>query len=784
MNTFTSSGPIAASGLRLFIAAALVALGGLGFTHSVDAADAVHFLGPTGITGQTSAKRIVVTRVAEGSPAFGKIRPKMVILGVNGMAFEADARREMGLAIDAAESKQADGALALTVKGRADPITLQLTPLGSYAETAPFHCDKTNSLITRVADKLVETGDYKAGRLDVGWLALMATGEDKYIDIVKRDLPKEEWVKPDQAKIDAVIRGDEDMGYVGWNWGYQCIVLGEYQLLTGDKSMLPALRTYAVALAEGQDPAGIWGHRMATERRGGRLPGYSHINQPSLTCFIGMLMARKCGVDDPKLQRAIERTHAFYSRFTDRGAIPYGNHQPYTHIFNNNGTSGSLAVAMSIYGDRQGAAFFSRLAATAYDEMETGHASHYFNILWTPLGAAVTGPQVNQQFFEKTRWFNTIVRTFDNRFTFDGGEAKGGNSSGSHLLAYCLPRRAIYITGKNADDSIWLDADEATAVIHMSKIDYKTKSVDELIGLLDHWAPQVRRRAVWTLREREFTFLDRLDELITKGTKNQKSSAIGFYGYKCPAETAAARLDLLGAILVDDKEDPEIRADAAASLSFLGEPAYKYFDDMLRLLLADEPDDPFQLVDASVGKSLVTLCANPFEAGLVKDKDLFYQATQKLADHGWQSARADAMRLMQGMPLDDFYRVGDTVKRVVLNREASYTSYHNPGSSVLAGALVLKHLNVKEGMEWGWATMDTLDGKGSFKINAVLRILAAYGPHARPYVEKISADPKMLATFSGGRWSKIWKGLVAAAKLEPADKLITFEQAKQAGRDN
>ena len=73
---------------------------------------------------------------------------------------------------------------------------------------------------------------------------------------------------------------------------------------------------------------------------------------------MGMLLARKCGVQEPEVNRAIEKTHTFFASFIGKGELPYGVHNPFTNIFNNNGKCGVAAVVMSLYGDREGASFF------------------------------------------------------------------------------------------------------------------------------------------------------------------------------------------------------------------------------------------------------------------------------------------------------------------------------------------------------------------------------------------------------------------------------------------
>lgn len=728
---------------------------------------------------QGSKNTFNVQSVDKGSPADGKIKKGDVIIGANGVKFSKHARQELAAAIDIAESGK--GVLSLMMKD-GQKTDLQLQGLGSYSNTAPWDCKKTSAIVTRIADQMVRTKSYAKGNVAVGWIGLLATGEKKYIDIVRKQLPQQNWAqKPDLEKLAALLRGDTDMGYIGWYWGYQMIAMAEYHLATGDKSVLPALNAYALTMARGQDPAGIWGHRLATVKRNGRLPGYAHINNPSLSTLIGMQMALKCPVKDKEeIQQGVNRSVAFYKTYAGEGALPYGVHDPNTRIFNNNGSSAMAALVMTLAGEKEAARFFSQQSAAAHNIQETGHATHYFNVLWTPLGANVAGPKTSQAFFKRANWVRTLYRTWDDKFTYDGKFSKQCNDDGSLLLAYCLPRKQLYITGKNADESLWVKDSEVDAVISASEIDYNSLSEDELIGLFGHSAPQVTRRAVWTLRERKGNFIPKVAALIKKGTDIEQRSAIGFFGYKCPPEWATPQLKLMGSVLQDTNEHPKVRSAAANAIAWRGKDAYPYYQDMLKLVVADKPDDHFGIINKELASSMSILAPDPYAAGLVKDKDLFYQAALKLADNPRQGARASGLKMLRSMPKSDFHIVADKVKHVAINKDPNYHSYHNPMASVQSAALILAELDVKEGLEWSWAMLEAPDGKFGFKARAILSIMTAYGPSAKPYLDKIRADPKLKRGLTSGRWKKMYDAMVKSVEGGKPEKLVPFEQAKKA----
>jgi len=742
-----------------------------------------HHLGPTGLFGVTSPTNIKITKVQEGSPADGKVKVGDVIVGAGGAAFEENTRRRLADAIDLAETEKAKGVLTLTLEG-GKKVDLQLKVLGAYSDTAPYNCPKADAIITQTADYLVKTG--KFGRLKIGLLGLLATGEQKYIDVVKGVLHQADWAKPD---LKLTLQGTSK----AWYWGYTALLLCEYYLLTGDEYVLPAIKAYSVAIAQGRDAAGLWGHRMADPgvNRGqlhGRLHGYAVMNQSSLPLFISLLLADKCGIRHPEVQAGIKQTGAFYNNFIGRGTLPYGVHDPKPKSYNNNGMSGLAAVAMALRGNRRGAAFFSRMSAAAHNTMETGHTGHYFNQLWTGLGADLAGPETSAAFFKETRWLHTLNRTWDGNFTYDGCGYKNGTFSyrglsdaGSHLLNYCLERRKLYITGRDADKSIWLKGREVRDTIALATMDYGNMSDEQLLALFGHPMPAVRVRAIWTLRPRKHKLMRSIRKMLKEGTGLQRNSAIGYFGYGCPKETATLVQDDLALILRDAKEDMSLRATAAYSLCWLGEAAYPYFNDMLKLVVAEKPEDKLGRIDEEVGRSLNILCKDPYAAGLVKDKGLFYKAVYKLLGHRRATGRTSGGKLIANIPLDEFHRVADKVLYIVEDKDLTYHSYHNLGPQTEAISLLAK-LNMKGGIEAALDILNTETGKWGFKLRMMMNVLPKYGANAKPALAKLQADPR-LKNIESGRFGRMWKAMVKAIESAPKlRRMMDPEEAIQAGK--
>ena len=223
-------------------------------------------LGPTGARGwlwgwkleTTDARQILITEVAEGSPAEGKLEVGDVVLGVGDGPFDADPRVLLGRAIGEAQSKKGKGRLDLRRwrKGKVKSVRLQLPVLGAYADTAPFDCPRSKKVLDAACDHMAAN---MKGGIDgmVNALALLANGDRRHASAV-RDLAR----KVGRPDVQLSLEG-RTSGLMAWEWGYRALFLCEYYLATRDRQVLPAIAEYAGTIARGQSRVGTWGHAMA-----------------------------------------------------------------------------------------------------------------------------------------------------------------------------------------------------------------------------------------------------------------------------------------------------------------------------------------------------------------------------------------------------------------------------------------------------------------------------------------------------------------------------------------
>jgi hypothetical protein len=591
---------------------------------------------PTGIVGTISKDGIQVVGTESGSPADGKLNKGDVIVQVGGTRkiLEDTAGVVKSACRRAVESD--GGKLSVTLKDGRE-VLLQLNGSDSYGQTAPYNCATTDKVIAMAADalasELLKAKGVSAPKVEL--LGLMATGEKKYIDIVARRFRGGYGKMTYDGKSLQTRNSDRSIG--SWDTAYATIALAEYYYLTKDETIMPALKTFTLSLVEGQDPAGLYGHKM-TDPETNRAPGYGQMNQVSLACYMGMLLAKKCGVDVPGLYQALARSRAYVEFHVGRGGFAYGFHGPRDFDFNNNGTSGSAAICMALAGNKEGALFFAKMAAAA-PKPGSGHASSLFSSFWSPAGANVAGPEVTKKMFPE------MVKYFSGKRNWDGSIERiynEGPLGGSLLLAYCLPRKALLITGREADESIWLDEKEAEAVVNMDHLS-EGKNIAELVDLFGHENPVVRYNAVETIKkaigaddkslkkaakkgknqktkmrakdrkasaareanEKQVAALfPRLQEMLKSGSLNQKRSALACYLFECPEGELKNRLDKVADVLRNKNEPDDVRVAAVRILASQPKLIEPYFDDILKFLMEDRPSDHFAWVDVEVSEAI------------------------------------------------------------------------------------------------------------------------------------------------------------------------------------
>jgi hypothetical protein len=743
-------------------------------------------LGPTGLRGAmwawsmvtTEARQILVTKVDQGSPADGLVQVGDVILGV-GTKFTSDARVAFGNAITTAETKEAGGKLPLLLwrGGRELAVTVPLRVMGSYASQWPFgDCGKSAKIVQMGAAHLAKS--IGPGIPDeIGALALLATGDKQYLPLVAALAHK---VGAKEFRID-----ESDRGMVAWRWGYHNLFLTEYCLLTGDDYVLPAIRVFSNAIARGQSKVGTWGHGMAWPednhgRHHGPLGGYGALNQAGLVCQLSMVLAQRCGVKDPEVDKAVVKGSSFFEFYINKGTVPYGDHNPGSNHAGN-GKNGIAAVMFDAQDHIAGAAFFSRMIVASYGEREMGHTGNYFSYLWGAVGAGRAGPAAASAYLNELRWYYDLARRWDGSFPYQG-VAKGdkyGNwdCTGAYLLAYLQPGEKLYVTGKGRHKEAeltgaaladTLEAGRGFSVPEKGLTPYFAKSKEALLKDLTSWSPAVRERASTALAKKaDDATIKQVIAMLDATESNTRYGACVALG----AMKAAAAVPVLTEAL--KSKDVWLRIQATYALSAIGDPARASAPKLLDLAVASDPADPREFTQRYIGYALFYPGGAMGRAGMFAksiedvDQQQLYAAVERLLKNDDGRARGTVASVYKQLSYDEIKPLLPAIHESVKCQAPSGVMF---ASGVrLRGLELLAKYRIKEGMPLCIEVMDIDKWGKHARIPACLDTLETYGaaakavlPELRDLHERIRAHKEKTMAKHADRVAEIIRKLEAS----------------------
>lgn len=379
-----------------------------------------------------------VGKIDPGSPAeTAGLKQGQIIETINGQSLkDIDPRIQLGRILEAAEAS--DGVLAFAIRGQAAPVVVNIPVLGSYSETWPLNCPKSDKIVRTFADYLSRP-DTPKGFADFGMLFLLSTGEERDVE------PVRQWVHG--------LKNQKFNGYP-WTIGYGGLALCEYYLRTGDPEALPIIQEW-VDIAGRTEYLDGWAGRGGVTRIS---YGNGHLNAAGTHVVTFLLLAKQCGVkvDESLLQRTL--VHFF--RYAGRGLNPYGDDRPESS-FVDNGKNGKLAFAMaaaaSLTPDGENSIYAKardHMAKTSFYTttfMLHGHTGGGIGEIWRSAAMGLLHekyPLQYREFMDHRKWHYDLSRQFNGSFAIVGGAQYDREEWGiCYPISYTIPRKTLRITG-------------------------------------------------------------------------------------------------------------------------------------------------------------------------------------------------------------------------------------------------------------------------------------------------------------------------------------------------
>jgi len=421
---------------------------------------------------------LLVMFVFKDTPAFGKLEKGDKIIGANGKAFVTPHKfgygmgkfgyegpmMDIGNALEESRGKRS-GKLVLDVLRGARKLKAEVpltTKYGSFSETYPFDCRKTDIILKETCTYLL-----KEQKPDGTWsgrphinafaaLALLGSGDKAYLPAVKKAM--EAMARSTNGKI-------QYGGLPCWQYGLYGIALSEYYLITREPWVLPELEEINQWLALAQHPqtaapervhiAGGFGHGPYN-REGGN--GYGAFNVVTAQAMMAWALMQRCGLSvDPRQFRA---AHEFIAMGTNKiGYVWYADGvggAGYADM----GRTGASALAHYLYPtDREDFKAFGKLNAECIgnhpDTFIDTHGCPLLGMVWTALGAA-TDPPSFRKLMDHNRWAFSLSQCPDGTFYYqpnrdnnpqDYAAAPRLSATAATALILTIPRRQLQMTG-------------------------------------------------------------------------------------------------------------------------------------------------------------------------------------------------------------------------------------------------------------------------------------------------------------------------------------------------
>ena len=714
-------------------------------------------LGATGARGwifsdkmvTSDARQVFITRVAKGSPAEDILAIGDVLLGVSGKPFSYDPRTEMGKALTSSEAS--DGSLSLIRwrSGDKETVTLTLPVLGKYSATAPYNCQKSQRILEQgchiLAQRIVAK-DYRENPItrSLNALALLASGDEKHHPIVRKEV---EWASD-----------FSNNSMQTWYYGYAIILLAEYTMATGDQSFIDGLRRLSLEAANGQSSVGSWGHRFSNPD--GRLAGYGMMNAPGIPLTISLVMARAAGVDDPALTRAIDHSTRLLRFYTGKGALPYGDHHPWIETHEDNGKSGMTAVLFNLLNEPKPAEFFSKMSLASHgSERDTGHTGNFFNILWSLPAVAQSGPHATGAWMEEFgTWYFDLARQWDGTFAHLGPPQTKKDSyanwdcTGAYLLAYAMPLKKIFLTGKRPSIVPQLDAKTAKRIILDGRgwnnkdrtSAYDSLNGDTLLECLTSWSPIVRERAAMAFARRKDIQIEPLIKLLKASDLESRYGAsqalTALRGRGAPA------INALKANLAS--QDLWLRIKSAEALAAIGKPAMETAAKLLELMTqVDLKNDPRGMQQRYFSFALFNNRGGMLSRSLDGvDRKVLFKAVRAGLKNEDGRARGSLGSVFRNLSQDEIKPLLPAILEAVENPSPSGIMFAD--EIRMEGLQILANHRIEEGIEACADYIRTQNPWASEKRTPrITELLLKYGTHAK---SSIPALKKTVAFFAAG----------------------------------
>ena len=441
--------------------------------------------------------------------------------------------------------------------------------------------------------------------------------------------------------------------------------------------------------------------------------------------------------------------------------MPYGDHAPWIETHDDNGKNGMAAVLFSLLGESKVTEYFSRMSVASHGpERDSGHTGNFCNILWAMPGVAQSGPNATGAWMKEFgSWYFDLARQWDGAFVHLGPPSMKKDSyanwdcTGAYLLAYAMPLKNLWLTGKRKPLAPQIGLQEAESLIRVGRgwdnkdrnSAYDSLNGDTLLEALSSWSPVVRERAAMAIGRRKGSPpLTALMKLLRSNELHEKLGAsqaiISLRG------RGAAAVDILEENL--SSKDLWLRIKTAEALAAIGKPAIKTAPKLLQLLTEiDTKNDPRGMQQRYFSFALFNGRGGLLSRSLEGiDREILFKAVKAGLQNEDGRARGSFGSVYRNLSPTEIKPLLPAILTAIKNPAPSGVMF--AAEIRIEGLKVLAANHVKEGIK---ACVEYTGKQNPWasekRTPEIMKILLAYGSHAK----EIIPDLEVIATrFDGG----------------------------------
>ena len=345
-------------------------------------------------------------------------------------------------------------------------------------------------------------------------------------------------------------------------------------------------------------------------------------------------------------------------------------------------------------------------------------------------------------------WYFDLARRWDGTFLHQGPPAMrndkypGWDCTGGYLLAYAMPLKKLYLTGKRKSSFPPLDASAAQSLINdchgWSNRDrtsfYDRLDTKQLIARLSSWSPVVRERAAMALGRRQDDVIAQLIRLLNARDLPARYGAC--QAIKLQRGRGEAAVPAL--LKTFRSDDLWLRALAADALAGIGEPAKGAVPEMLlRLTKSDPKNDPRNMEQRYLCFALFARRGGLIGQSLEGvDRELLIEAVRAGLLNEDGRARGCLGTVYDSLTYDEIKSLLPAVHQAVIEPAPSGVMFANVIR--LAGLQLLAKHRVREGIDACVKYTRTQNPWASEKRTPeLMNILLSYGAHAKSTVPEL-----------------------------------------------